>query len=158
MKSLHFLITQKLDEICREPSYLNRLISQIESISNTIQHIVIYGIGNISLSTISRHQLAMIYLISKALLIKAICIWDPVITDEEWEYYGSLKFQRASYPFMEGENTFYYMPHCDLPVYEGLLTFQNLNFVWNNLILIEYEIFRNLNNWHQLLTTDSLKQ
>ena len=92
----------------------------------------------------------MIYLISKALLIKAICIWDPVITDEEWEYYGSLKFQRASYPFMEGENTFYYMPHCDLPVYEGLLLSKTSILFGNNLNT--YRV-RDLQKFKQLAPT-----
>lgn len=115
------LVEQKEREILRDNAYLSAWLNTLQSITEDIRYIICYGIGSIRESTISKHQLAFLLIVAKRLDCKVL-IWDPVITDEEWTYYEkTLGFERARFPEAH-QHALYYMPHCDLPVYDELLS------------------------------------
>lgn len=121
------LVTEKRHELFRKSrAYLASFMRITESIceDRTLARIVCYGIGKISESTISRHQLALLEILAKQLDIQAVDIWDPLITEEEWQYYSSINYNKAGFPIKARALTLFYMPHCDLDVYDQLLSFQ----------------------------------
>lgn len=121
------LVAEKGIEILkRSRLYLTSFIHIVKEIagSRRLDRIVCYGIGMISESTISRHQLAFLERVAKQLDLHEIEIWDPLITIEEWEYYISMHYIKTEFPTKTKGLTLFYMPHCDLHVYDQLLSFQ----------------------------------
>jgi SRR1 protein len=102
---------------------------------NKLTTITCYGIGKISESTVSRHQLAFLQILAKQLDIQVINIWDPLITEEEWEYYDSLGYNKVHFPIKAEKVTLFYMPHCDFHVYDQLLSFQGHASLLHNTII-----------------------
>lgn len=131
------LVTEKKHEILkRSLPYLESFTQIVEDISEgrKLTRIVCYGIGRISESTISRHQLAFLEILAKRLAIREIEIWDPLITAEEWDYYKSIHYTKTEYPIKIKGLTLCYMPHCDLHVYDQLLSFQEHDSLHNTII------------------------
>lgn len=134
---LEELVTEKRLEILkRSRSYLKSFIQITEDIveDRKLSRIICYGIGKMSESTISRHQVAFLEIVTKQLVIKEIKIWDPLITAEEWNYYQSISVIKADFPTKIKELTLFYMPHCDLHVYAQLLSFQEHDSLHNVII------------------------
>ena len=86
-----------------------------------------YGLGSISMSPIARHQVVCLQQIKAKLAF----IYDPIFTEEEWAYFKDvLKYKQISFPPSQNikvssnetvKNVLFYMPHCDLPVYNEIL-------------------------------------
>ena len=99
------LVTEKKIELFKKSrAYLASFMRIIGNIckGKILTRIVCYGIGKISESTISRHQLALLEILAKQLDIQTVDIWDPLITKEEWQYYGSINYSKTSFPPKQG--------------------------------------------------------
>jgi hypothetical protein len=137
MMKLESLVAEKGIEILKKSRlYLTSFVHTINDISGSrgLDRIVCYGIGKISESTISRHQLAFLERVTKQLDIQGLEIWDPLITTEEWDYYMSMHYTKTEFPTKAKGLTLFYMPHCDLHVYDQLLSSQEHTFLQNVII------------------------
>lgn len=134
---LEDLVTEKRVEILKQSRpYLTSFIQTVRDLteSRKLSRVVCYGVGRISESTISRHQLAFLQRVVEQLDIPVIGIWDPLITVEEWSYYTSMHYIKAEFPIKAEALTLFYMPHCDLHVYDQLLSSQERASLHNTII------------------------
>ncbi|KAG8190597.1 hypothetical protein JTE90_017862 [Oedothorax gibbosus] len=109
------------------------------SSSNEVD-IVCYGLGHFITCMIARYQLAFLLSLKEVLHADTVTVFDPVFLVEEKCFLKELGFdvlevnEEAKRPIFR--KTIFFMPHCDLPLYDNLLSAN-----WNenglpNLIII----------------------
>lgn len=117
-----------------DQAFVSKLAQIIKKSGVAVNEIVCYGLGSISVSIISRHQLAVLVLLAEHLHITRCSVWDPVITSDEWLYLeNDLKMQRAEFPPLQVDRVLFYMPHCYLDTYEACVSAGAQAFIGNDL-------------------------
>ncbi|KAJ3388413.1 hypothetical protein HDU84_009773 [Entophlyctis sp. JEL0112] len=86
---------------------------------------VCYGIGSLLESSISRHQLAFIILMSRTLKFESLEAFDPVTTSDDeaiLTYFGIRMLEKNDFASRKVISpTVFYMPHCPTAMYANLL-------------------------------------
>lgn len=129
---------------CRQPETPHGIIERIERIKEnikeyaqeidipTVSHTVILGLGVLT-SPVSQHQLALILSLSTYPIIA----FDPVFNELDkavLEHYG-ISVKHVNKGLMRvTEKTLFFMPHCDILLYNNLV-YANMSTI-NNVVLI----------------------
>ena len=94
------------------------------------QAIVIYGIGPVTMSPISQHQLQVLLAFHRRLFTKTVPIYcdDPCLDRDDWLVLEKLNIQKCTYPWCpQDRDVLLYMPHCERQVYNGIDNIFNPN-------------------------------
>ncbi|XP_042904889.1 SRR1-like protein [Parasteatoda tepidariorum] len=87
--------------------------------------IVCYGLGAFSSCMIARYQLAFLLALKSYLEIKAVSLYDPIFSCDEKDCLIKLGLDVLSVNEKAkrsvSQRTIFFMPHCDLPLYNNLL-------------------------------------
>ncbi|GFV19628.1 SRR1-like protein [Trichonephila clavipes] len=101
------------------------LTERIESVSISHIGIVCYGLGHFTSCLIARYQLALLMILRDILQPSVFDIYDPIFSTEEKTVLRDLSLNVLN--INEGckrtasNQTIFFMPHCDLPLYNNLL-------------------------------------
>ncbi|CAL1263062.1 unnamed protein product [Larinioides sclopetarius] len=96
---------------------------QVDLLQNV--DIICYGLGHFASCVTARYQLAFLILLKDIVLPRTIGIYDPVFSNEEKSVLEDLclnvldvneEAKRTAF-----SKTIFFMPHCDLPLYNNLL-------------------------------------
>ncbi|KAI9334073.1 SRR1-domain-containing protein [Obelidium mucronatum] len=122
-----------IDEIITHMKQSTFYTSAIQEINKSVYPIgrkwkcICYGIGSITESVISRHQLAFLVLLRDEFELEDVEAYDPVFTSTDIKVLESLnisvieKNEQGRRHVSEGPPTLFYMPHCGNQMYSNVL-------------------------------------
>ena len=104
--------------------------------------VVSYGIGRFSASKESLYQLSLLFILKNEKIVNAEewLIYDPVFTDHEKNFLSANGFKIMDVNEKGARKitstTFFYMPHCPIPMYNNLLWSNWSSFSLSKMVLL----------------------
>lgn len=87
--------------------------------------IVCYGLGHFITCMIARYQLAFLMILNEVFQPSTVCLYDPVFLPEEKSFLKELGLEvlevNEEAKRTINRKTIFFMPHCDLPLYNNLI-------------------------------------
>ncbi|GBN16267.1 SRR1-like protein [Araneus ventricosus] len=125
IRNSDFFTNFKENLLCTLKNFYSNVESDYQV--NLLQNvdIVCYGLGHFVSCVTARYQLAFLIILKDIVLPRAISIYDPVFSNEEKSVLEGLglnvldvneEAKRTAF-----SKTIFFMPHCDLPLYNNLL-------------------------------------
>lgn len=103
-------------------SWSNEFCRIISLNIDKIDVIISYGLGPVSMSVISQHQLAVVLRL-KDLLGCPLMAYDPIFDQDDKTILSMAGVSLCEYPIpenMKGKRILLFMPHCEVPVHLNL--------------------------------------